>query len=57
MGTHEILLPDARRLVALARTKDAHIHYHEYAEMYHAWVFLKMPEAESVFQQLMHILQ
>jgi acetyl esterase/lipase len=57
MGTYEILLPDARRLVALARVKHVHINYHEYAEMYHAWVFLKMPEAESVFHQLMHILK
>jgi acetyl esterase/lipase len=57
MGTHEILLPDARKLVALARSKNVHINYYEYPEMYHAWIFLNMPEAKTVFNQLMGILK
>lgn len=56
IGTHEILLPDARKLVALAEAKHVEIDYHEYYEMYHAWVFLNIPEAEDVFDKLMDIL-
>ena len=57
MGTHEILLPDARKLVALAKKQNVHIEYYEYPEMYHAWVFLNMPEAKNVFNKLVNILQ
>ncbi|NML36778.1 alpha/beta hydrolase [Chitinophaga sp. G-6-1-13] len=56
-GTHEVVLPDARRLVALASERNIAINYYEYKEMYHAWIFLNMPEAEDVFNKLMRILQ
>lgn len=56
IGTHEILLPDARKFVALAKKKSAPINYHEYPSMYHAWIFLNMPEAKSVFNKLLKIL-
>lgn len=56
-GTHEVVLPDARRLIALAKEKNIAINYYEYNEMYHAWIFLNMPEATDVFNKLMHILK
>lgn len=56
-GTHEVLLPGARKLVALAKEKNIAINYYEYKEMYHAWIFLNMPEAKDVFNKLMHILK
>jgi acetyl esterase/lipase len=57
IGTHEILLPDARKLVVLAKEKNVQIEYHEYPKMYHAWVFLNMPEAKNVFVKLVNILR
>ncbi|WP_316837751.1 alpha/beta hydrolase [Pedobacter nutrimenti] len=57
IGTNEILLADARKLVALAESKNVHIDYHEYYKMYHAWIFLNMPEARDVFDQLINILK
>jgi acetyl esterase/lipase len=56
IGTHEILLPDARQLVVLAKKKNVHIDYYEYPKMYHAWIFLNMPEAKNVFIKLVNIL-
>lgn len=56
-GTHEVLLPDARKLVALAKKKSVPLNYYEYNEMYHAWIFFNMPEAKTVFNQLMQILK
>jgi acetyl esterase/lipase len=56
VGTHEVLLPDARKLAALAKEKNIALNYYEYNQMYHAWIFLNMPEAEDVFNQLMLIL-
>jgi acetyl esterase/lipase len=56
-GTHEVVMPDARRLVALAKEKNIAINYYEYKEMYHAWIFLNMPEATDVFNKLMRILE
>jgi acetyl esterase/lipase len=56
-GTHEVVLPDARKLVALAKEKNIAINYYEYHKMYHAWIFLNMPEAKDVFNKLTHILK
>lgn len=57
VGTHEVLLPDARKLAALAKEKNIALNYYEYNQMYHAWIFLNMPEAKDVFTQLMLILK
>lgn len=57
VGTHEVLLPDARKLVALAKEKKIALNYYEYNKMYHAWIFLNMPEAQDVFNKLMQILK
>jgi hypothetical protein len=51
-----VVLPGARKLAALGKEKDIAINYYEYNEMYHAWIFLNMPEAKDVFNKLMHIL-
>jgi acetyl esterase/lipase len=57
IGTHEVLLPDARKLVALAKEKKIALNYYEYNKMYHAWIFLNMPEARDVFNKLTRILR
>lgn len=56
MGTHEVLLPDARRLVAMARERSAPVSYYEYPWMYHAWIFLEMPEARDVMEKVAKII-
>ncbi|QNL48089.1 alpha/beta hydrolase [Olivibacter sp. SDN3] len=56
MGTHEVLLPDARKFVAMAKEKSVPITYYEYKQMYHAWIFLNMPEANDVFNKLVNII-
>ncbi|MCW3466990.1 alpha/beta fold hydrolase [Chitinophaga nivalis] len=56
-GTHEVVLPDARKLVALLKEKKQAVDYYEYQQMYHAWIFLPMPEAGDVFNKLTHILK
>jgi acetyl esterase/lipase len=56
-GTHEVLLPDARKLAALAKEKNITLNYYEYNQMYHAWIFLNMREARDVFSKLIHILK
>lgn len=57
MGTHEVLLPDARKFVAIAREISIPVTYYEYNQMYHAWIFLNIPEAKDVFNKLMDILE
>ena len=57
MGTHEVLLPDARKFVAMAREKSVPIDYYEYNQMYHAWIFLNMPESKDVFNKLVNIIK
>ena len=57
MGTHGVLLPDAREFVAMDEEKSFPIKYHEYNQMYHAWIFLNMPEAKDVFNKLVNILK
>lgn len=56
-GTHEVLLADARKLVAMAKEKKVTVNYYEYNKMYHAWIFLNMPEASNVLNKLIHILK
>jgi acetyl esterase/lipase len=56
MGTHEIFLPDARKFAARAKKENLPVHYYEYPKMYHAWVFLNMPEAKNVLNELVDIL-
>jgi len=56
-GTHEVIMPDARKLVALAKKRSVYVNYYEYNKMYHAWIFLNMREAKAVFNQLMGILK
>ncbi|WP_379025088.1 alpha/beta fold hydrolase [Parapedobacter deserti] len=56
MGTHEVLLPDARKLTTIAREKRIPLTYYEYNQMYHGWVFLNIAEAKDVFSKLINIL-
>jgi acetyl esterase/lipase len=52
MGTHDILLPDARRFRARARQTGAPLQYFEYPGMFHDWVLTVLPEARRAFAQL-----
>ncbi len=57
MGTHELLLPDARRLVERAKKELAIVHYYEYEGMFHGWFVLNLPEARDVFNHVLAIMR
>ena len=57
IGTHEIFLPDCKKLAELAKKQQVQVVCHEYPGMYHAWIFLNMLEAKSVLGKLVNILQ
>ncbi len=46
-GTHDLLVSDARRFVALSPQSE----YHEYPGMFHCWVGVPIPEAKPALRQ------
>ncbi|MCQ4937333.1 alpha/beta hydrolase fold domain-containing protein [Anaerotignum propionicum] len=56
IGTHEIFLPDARKLKALAEQENVHIHYFEYPKMNHVFPVFPIPEAKRALQQIVDII-
>lgn len=46
-GTHDVLLPDARRFRDLATAAGADLDYLEYPGMVHEWTLLRLPEARA----------
>lgn len=59
IGSREILLPDARKLKALAASKNIDLEYFEFPDMVHGWMFLNFPESrdarEKIFALVRHI--
>ncbi|HEX5171877.1 MAG TPA: alpha/beta hydrolase [Cyclobacteriaceae bacterium] len=47
VGTKEILVADTRKLKKLMEAKGVQIDYHEYKDMFHAWMFLSFPESRQ----------
>lgn len=52
MGTKDILLADARKLIKIAEGKGIHINYYEYEEMVHVWLIFDMPESKKAIEQI-----
>ncbi|NUU64331.1 alpha/beta hydrolase fold domain-containing protein [Paenibacillus agri] len=52
VGTHEIFLPDARKLKAMADEQGIAINYTEYPEMFHAWIIFPIPEADKALDDV-----
>ena len=55
-GSNEILVADTRKLNSLAMSKGIHLHYYEYANMVHAWMFLNFPESKKAKQQIVDLV-
>ncbi len=57
-GTSDILLPDARRLDAMARSAKGAppVEYHEYENMFHVWMLLPIPEAKKAMRQIVEFI-
>jgi acetyl esterase/lipase len=57
IGTRDLFLADARRLRERAAREGAKLEYREFERMYHAWIFLPMPEAARAAEQIDAILE
>ncbi|ANE53426.1 alpha/beta hydrolase fold domain-containing protein [Flavisolibacter tropicus] len=55
-GSKEILVADARKLKSLADSKGVDLTYFEYADMFHAWMLLRFPEAKKARQQIIDLI-
>ncbi|HYH55267.1 MAG TPA: hypothetical protein VD772_01565, partial [Anseongella sp.] len=55
-GSNEILVADTRKLKTLAESAGVDIDYHEYAGMFHAWMFLNFPESRKAKQQIIRLV-
>ncbi|MEO0899820.1 MAG: alpha/beta hydrolase [Bacteroidota bacterium] len=53
MGTAEIFVSDARKLVEKLQKENIPFHYYEYPDMPHCWILLPMPESKLALAQLM----
>jgi monoterpene epsilon-lactone hydrolase len=52
VGTHDILMPDARRLLERVHVAGTHIHYYETPGMYHLWALHPTPEGFEAMEQI-----
>jgi len=57
IGTRDILLADARKLKGLLEEKNIPIHYHEYEDMIHVWMFLNFPESKAVREEIIRLIR
>ncbi|QVL30834.1 alpha/beta hydrolase [Telmatocola sphagniphila] len=56
VGTHDIMLPDCRKLRNLADLAGASLNYREYPKMIHDWMMLNLPESQNALQQIVAIV-
>jgi acetyl esterase/lipase len=57
VGTHELLLADARKFVVLCRRRGVRVDYHEYAKMNHDFPLFPIPEARKAQQEIVRIIR
>lgn len=57
MGSREILVADARKLVAMAEASGLAINYREYPGMFHAWMLLNLPESKVAKEEIINLLK
>lgn len=56
IGTHDLLLADARKLRDRLKNTGTGFSYYEFDEMFHIWMFLPIPEAKSVIKKIENIV-
>ncbi|MEJ2447302.1 MAG: alpha/beta hydrolase [Anaerolineales bacterium] len=58
IGTHEVLMPDARKFKDLMNTNDFRLNYYEYPHMFHVWITItRLPEARQAIDQVANLLR
>lgn len=57
MGTAEIFVSDAKKLVKKLQEEKVPIAYYEYPKMLHCWLLIPMPEAKVAMNQIMTIVE
>jgi epsilon-lactone hydrolase len=57
VGSRDILAADARKLKGLLEEKNIPIHYHEYRDMIHVWMFLNFPESKKARNEIIHLIK
>ena len=56
MGTSEIFVSDARKLVAKLEKENIPFDYYEYPGMFHCWLLLPIPEGKVALSQLIQLI-
>jgi len=57
MGTAELFVSDARKLVARLKRENIHFNYYEYPKMIHCWLLIGMPEGKVAFGQIIDLIK
>lgn len=57
IGTHEILLPDARKFRDIAKSQGISINYYEYPKMNHVFPVYPIPEAKKARKEIVEIIK
>lgn len=57
VGTHEIMLADARKLKERCAMEGIEMDYFEYEDMLHAWMLFGIPESREMIQRLAKLLE
>ncbi|MEO0565438.1 MAG: alpha/beta hydrolase, partial [Chloroflexota bacterium] len=57
IGTHDLFLPDCRKLVEVLGAANVPVNYYEYRNMIHDWMLVvNLPEAGVVMTQLVDLI-
>lgn len=57
VGTHEVMLPDCRKLKDMAAAAGIPFDYREGKDMIHCWMLLKLPESAQAQNEIISIIQ
>ena len=56
IGSNEILVADARKLMMIAKQRGIEIDYHEYVGMVHVWMLLYVPESKHAQEKIKQLI-
>ena len=57
MGSKDILAADARKLVSTCLSNGIAIHYREYQDMFHVWMFMNFPESKRAVVEIIQLMR
>lgn len=56
IGSHDLLVADARKLKSMADKRNVPVNYREYPGMVHVWMFLSFPEARLAQKEICDVI-